>query len=270
MPLLHGLMMSYPEASRLQDDVEKRLHYWCKNADCVNPGMMGPDGFGRWDILRPSSLTIDLNTWLPTTRISDADGIKSTVYVAHAPNHRGFKGSEFLIDAIQKLKDEGLKVELILIEKIQNEEVRKIFQGEVDILVEQLIATGHGINAIEGMACALPVISNFEDDDYTLVFRRWSFLDECPIVSASPETIIDQLRKLITRPKLRAKLGESGRRYVEKYHSYDSAKILFSNILKYVYGEIDNLNSLYHPLLSESSDIENSVLHPLIKNRIVS
>ncbi|MEO0396998.1 MAG: glycosyltransferase [Cyanobacteria bacterium P01_A01_bin.137] len=269
LPLLHGLMMSYPAASRMQDEVEKRLHYWCRHADVVNPGMMGPDGFGRWDVLRPSSLTIDTKTWVPSTRQSDADGLTGTVYVAHAPNHRGFKGSEFVMDAIKRLQDEGLKVELVLIEKVQNEEVRRLFHSEVDILVEQLIATGHGINAIEGMACGLPVMSNLEDDTYTTIFRRWSFLDECPIVSASPETLINQLRKLIMRPKLRKQLGSASRQYVEKYHSYESAKHLFSNVLKYVYNDIDSLINLYHPLLGEYPRQQPFVKPPLVKNKIL-
>ena len=269
-PLIHGLMMSYPEASRIQRKIEKQVHYWCSHADLVNPGMMGSDGFGRWDVLRPSSLTINAERWKPSCRNSDADGTTGTVYVAHAPNHRGFKGSEFVIDAVRQLQLEGLKVELILIEKVQNEEVRRLFQSEVDILVEQLIATGHGMNALEGMSCGLPVMSNLEDNRYTTIFRRWSFLNECPIVSASPETVVHNLRELIRRPELRRKIGLASRQYVEKYHDSDSAQHLFSNILKYVYGEIDSLINLYHPLLGTYSKRKPLIKHPLINNRIIS
>lgn len=38
------------------------------------------------------------------------------IVVGHMPNHRGVKGTEFLIDAIERLKSEGVKVELLLIE----------------------------------------------------------------------------------------------------------------------------------------------------------
>ena len=37
--------------------------------------------------------------------------------------------------------------------------------------------------------------------------------DECPIVSAAPENLRDVLRILITQPKLRSKLGQSGKIY---------------------------------------------------------
>ena len=216
--LLHGLLMSYPAPARRQAEIAQRLDYWCRHADVVIPGMMGPDGSGRWDVLAPSSLCIDLDVWQTSVRRSFADGRHATVFVGHAPNHRGFKGSEFVIDSVRRLQAEGLKVELILMEGMQNSDVRRVLREETDILVEQLIATGHGFNAVEGMASGLPVVANLEDDAYTLPFRRWSFLSECPIVSASPETLVDCLRSLVTRPALRHELGRASRQYAEEVH----------------------------------------------------
>ncbi len=267
--LIHGLLISYPKASRMQDAIQQRVSYWCKHANCVIPGGMGPDGFGRWDVLLASSLHIDTEMWKPSMRFSPADGTNGTVYISHSPNHRGGKGSEFIIAAIDKLREEGLQVELVLTEKIQNDELRRILEYEIDILVDQIISTGHGMNGLEGMAIGLPVISNLEDDTYLLPMRRWSFFGECPIVSASPETIVEVLRKLVTRPILRHQLGRAGRQYVEKYHGYDSAQYLFSNVLKYIYGESDCLLNLYHPLLGEYTMRGPSIDHPLVKNHII-
>lgn len=56
----------------------------------------------------------------------------------HTPNHRGFKGTEFLIKAVQELKDEGYKLELILLENKKNAEVLSIMQT-ADILAEQVL-----------------------------------------------------------------------------------------------------------------------------------
>lgn len=267
--LTHGLLMSYPHAAKQQNEIAKRLDYWTKKADFVNPGMMGPDGFGRWDMFASSSLAIDAQKWVVSNRVNNHDGVNGTVFVAHAPNHRGFKGTEFVIFAIEQLRLSGLKVELILLEKIQNSEVKEIFQHRIDILVEQLIAPGHGINAIEGMASGIAVISNLDDDDYLLPFRRWSFFSECPLVSASPESIVDVLRKLVTSPELRRQLGAAGREYVEKYHSLDSAQYLFTEIIEFCYGRRKSLINLYHPLLGEYPKRKPKVSHPLVNNRIV-
>jgi len=267
--LMHGLMMSYPLGSKNQKSIKSKVDYWCKNGDVVVPGIMGPDGFGRWDILTPSIINIDLELWQPSVRKSIADGITKTVYIAHTPNHRGFKGTEFLINAVESIKKEGLLVELILLEKIQNYEVRNTLRHNADILVEQLIFTGYALSAIEGMACEIPVISNLEDETYTLPMRRWSYLSECPIVSACPENIEDVLRKLILNPSLRHDLGKAGRSYANKYHSLNAAQYMFGEILEHLNGHRDSLINLYHPILNTNYKNNEKVIHPLINGRIV-
>ena len=269
IPLLHGLMISFPEAAKKQERIGKNIDYWLKHADVVIPGVMGIDGFGRWDVLAPSSMVLDLDVWKPSSKSRSQKTSDETIVVVHAPNHRGFKGTEFIIAAIEQLKKEGLKIELRLLEKLQNSEVRRILNEEADILIEQLIITGHGINAIEGMANGLPTISNLEDENYVLPMRRWSYLGECPLVSATPETLKETLRKLVYSPQLRYKLGKAGRSYVEKYHSYEAAQYLFSNVIDYVNGDKDDLINLYHPLIGEYPNRSPKIQHPLVNNRII-
>ena len=270
MGTLHGLMISYPMPSLDQERISRDVDYWCANADAVIPWFMGPDGFGRWDVLMPSPLSINLEHWAATTRDNDADGASGTVIITHAPNHRGFKGTEFILKAVSNLQAEGLKIELRLLEKISNVEVCGILQKETDILIDQIICTGYAMNALEGLASGLPVISNLEDNAYTMPMRRWSFLGECPIVSASPETLEDVLRKLVTRPKLRRQLGSAGRAYAEKYHGLDSGQYLFGNVIDYVYGRCDSLINLYHPLLGEYPNRSPRIEHPLEDSRIIN
>ncbi len=267
--LLHGLLVSYPEAARKQDQIQAHLDYWCRYADACVSTVMGADGFGRWDVLVVSPLSLDLAEWCTSVRQSQADGRNGVVTICHAPNHRGFKGSEFLIEAVQRLQNEGLQVELLLLEKMQNTQVRHVLHESVDILVEQLIVTGHGLNGLEGLASGIPVISNLEDEQYLTPARRWSYFSECPIVSATPENIVDVLRKLVQCPDLRRQLGLAGRKYAEKYHGLDSAQYLFTNVIDYVYGRKESLINLYHPLLGEYKNRLPKIQHPLINNRIV-
>ncbi len=267
--LLHGLLLSYPEASKIQKEKSRRLDYWIANADFVMPAVMGIDGFGRWDVLLPSSLSIDLSQWKKSMRNSMANGIDEKVIIAHAPNHRGFKGTEFIIEVIKELQNEGYKVELFLIEKMKNEELRKKFETEVDILVEQIIAPSYGLNGIEGMASGLCVISNLEDDTYILPFRRWSFLSECPIVSGSPENLKEVLIKLIENPELRNRLGNASRQYVEKYHSLESCQYLFKQIIDFIYKRRGSLIDMYHPIYGEYMVGKAKIDNPLKNNTIV-
>jgi hypothetical protein len=269
--LMHGLMMSYPGAAKDQKRIGEDLDYWVKHADVVLPGWMGPDGWGRWSISAPSILCLNLDIWKAKIMTGmEADGRNGKVVIAHAPNHRGFKGTEFVIEAVDLLKDEGLQVELLLIEKMQNSEVRKCLQFDTDILVDQLISPGHGLNALEGLASGLPVLCNLEDESYVLQFRRWSFLNECPLVSASPENLRDVLRKLVVSPELRRKLGDDGRKYVEKYHGYESTQYLFTKIIESMYNnDSESLIDLYHPLKGEYNKRKPKIIPPLVNSRIV-
>lgn len=265
----HGLQASIPRRSREQGHVAKRVDYWCRFADCVIPGFIGFDGLGRWDVLLGSQLFIDDALWKPSRRLSMADGRDAgTVFIAHSPNFRGFKGSEFVIDAVKRLQAEGLKVELVLIEGMPNAYVKETFEHNVDLLVEQLIISGHGLNAIEGMASGLPVVCNLEDDRYILPLRRWSFFSECPIASASPENLADVLRVLVVNPLLRHEMGRASREYVEKYHNYEAAGFFFAAVLDFVYGKRASLADFCHPLSGDFVKRKDLVLHPLKNGKL--
>ena len=109
------------------------------------------------------------------------------------------------MDAVEKLKVKGLKIELVLLEKVPNDRVRELMQ-ECDILAEQFIATAYAFSGIEGMASGLPVMANLESEYYTRVYRRYSFLNECPILSTTPETLEQNLELCWVWEKKRMKL----------------------------------------------------------------
>ena len=268
---IHALLLSYPGAARTQDAVEQRVRYWMRHADAVIPGCANPDGFGRWSVVVPSTLHLDLAVWDVSKRNNSSDGTGEPVVVVHCPNHTGFKGTEFIVAAVERLKAEGLNVELRLLQNLKNHEVRRIFMEETDLLAEALVYPSYALNAVEGMACGLPVLSNLDDPDYSLMHRRWSFLGECPVLSTSPESILNNLRILVTQPDLRRALGSASRHYVEKYHSLEAAKVLYGRTVDYVYGRLsgkDFMNT-YHPLLGLYAKMAR-VEHPLKESQLVN
>jgi glycosyltransferase involved in cell wall biosynthesis len=264
--LRNGLLISYPDAARQEGQIAARVRYWTRHADIIVGGFI-VDGLGRWDVTVASSLCIDGERWRCKTHYPMNDGITGPVKVMHAPNHRGVKGTEFVIEAVEQLKAEGLQIELILLEKVSNDTVRELME-EVDILVDQLVLPGYGLNAIEGMALGLPVICNMEEA-YTRMYRRYSFLNECPIVASSVEMSKRDLRALVVNPRLREELGRAGRQYVEKYHSYVAAQYLFGCIYDKIMNDKDvDLMNLFHPLKSDYNRRKPHVNHPLIDSRL--
>ncbi len=265
--LRNALLINYGESARKEKEIKKRVQFWSEKADAMVTGFL-IDGMGRWDVPITNIICINTGLWQVRPSYSNSDGRSGPIRVLHTPNHRGAKGTEFLIRAVETLQGEGLKIDLVLMEKVPNDQVRETMQT-VDILADQFIATAYALSAIEGMASGLPVMSNLEHEAYTRVFRRYAFLNECPILSTTPETLTQNLRFLVTNPKLREELGRAGRRYVEKYHSYEMAQYLFGSIYKKILGgqEIDLMN-LFHPLTSEFNRRKPPVQHPLIENRL--
>lgn len=263
----NGLLLSYPNVGREEEKIARHVKYWVRHADVIVTGF-NIDGLGRWDCPVVNAICIDTEQWQPKVTYSHHDGRTGSVRVLHIPNHRGAKGTEFLIHEVEMLEAEGLQVELVLLEKVPNDRVREVMQ-EVDILADQFICIGYGLAAIEGMASGLPVMSNLDLQSYTQLFRRYSFLNECPIVSSTPETINRNLKVLVTQPKLREQIGRAGREYVEKYHSYETAQYLFGSIYeKLLNGKDIDLMNLFHPLKSEYNRRKPLVQHPLIDNKL--
>ena len=265
--LLHGLLTSYPQLAREEEKILRRVRYWTKHADVILGGY--GSGGGRWDALPVVTITIDTSQWHPKRQYSLNNGRNGKVKILHTPNHKGFKGTEFLVQAVNELSQEGIMLELILLENTPNEKVHHIMIEEADILAEQFIASTYALSGIEGMASGLPVLSNLDHEAYTRVFRRYSYLNECPILSSPPERLRDNLRVLVENPKLREELGRAGRQYVEKYHSEKTAQYMFGAIYdKIWYGKDVDLMNLFHPLKSEYNHQEPAVKHPLLENRL--
>ncbi len=267
LSLQHALLLSYPKLALKEEKILKNIRIRNKYANVVVSGFQN-EGIGRWDLLVHQFCQIDVQNWRVKENISNADGINEAVRIIHTPNHTGFKGTEFIRNSLKILKNEGLKIEYIELSGVTNSVVKKRLL-ESDILVEQLVFTGYALSGLEGMSTGLPVVANLDSSFLTKVFRRYSFLNECPVVSATPETITDILRVLITHPELREELGRASRQYAEKYHSYKTAQYMFGAIYDKIINNKDvDLMNLFHPLLSEYNKATPLIQHPLKNNKL--
>lgn len=131
--------------------------------------------------------------------------------VIHAPSRRNVKGTEYILDAVEKLKAEGLDFDFQLVEGLENTEARKLY-ASADIIIDQLRIGWYGVLAVEGMALGKTVISYIRDD-------LTSFFDgPAPLLNANPRTIVNVLRRAIKDSELRSRTGLAARRFCEAYH----------------------------------------------------
>lgn len=137
--------------------------------------------------------------------------------VVHAPSHRGVKGSEHIISAIEALKREGVVFNFVQVENLSNDEARKIYE-KADLIVDQLLAGWYGAFAVEAMALGKPVICYIRNDD--LKFIPAEMRRDLPLINATPNSIRAVLREWLTvRRSDLAGWGARSRAFVEYWHS---------------------------------------------------
>lgn len=155
---------------------------------------------------------IDLEDWKTAPSFSNPD----RPVVLHAPSQRGVKGTRFILDAVSRLKDEGVDFEFVLVEKLSRQEARKLYE-RADLLIDQLLCGWYGGLAVELMALGKPVICYIREND--LQFIPKSMKKALPIINAKPDNIYDVLKVwLMDRSKELPKLGVKSRAYVEQWH----------------------------------------------------
>jgi glycosyltransferase involved in cell wall biosynthesis len=154
------------------------------------------------------------------------------VRIVHAPSNRRAKGTEHVVAAVERLQAENVPVELELVEGLTHVEAQRLY-AQADIVVDQLLVGWYGGFAVEMMALGKPVVAYVRDED--LVHIPDAMRAELPVISATPDTITDVLRRLVTDEGRRLpELGRRGRAYVERWH--DPRAI--AGRLKGVYEEI--------------------------------
>lgn len=181
----------------------------------------------------------DMNEYLPDARhelffwpinlqpqfIKDrkSNGMNSgPLRIVHASNHQRFKGSKYLIEAVQSLEKEGWPIELVLVEKVPNLEAVKIYQT-ADIIFDQCLIGFHGYFALEAMALGKPVMAFIRKADYLIDPHH------CPIINISPDTIKESLMYFLVHRNELIEIGEKSREYVLKNYSLRAFSLRLNN-----------------------------------------
>lgn len=180
--------------------------------------------FGEKGIMLP--LATDLSLW----KYYQPPKHK-TVVIAHSTNHRSHKGTRFILDSFDRLKDK-LPIKMMLIERKPMEECKKLYP-QADIFVPDVISGWHGFTAIEAMATGRPVITYLRPD--IMAFHAYYAKGNIPAISANPDTLTKTITKLVLDGKLRKELGEKGREYALKFHCLEFVGALRGIIYEYIW-----------------------------------
>lgn len=250
-----ALLIDNPDAGRSSKLLERRIRNGSRLADCVLGCLVHISCLPRWDILPLTCYPVDTDALKPT--YPSAAG---PLRVAHAANHRGFKGTDFLIEVVRQLRAEGYEIELDVIERVTNDQVLARI-AKADVYVDQLVA-GYAFAALEAMALGKVVISATGETEAAQVFRRYSYLNEAPIIPASVESIYDVLRNLTERREELVELGQQSREFCERRHSIPASSDMWDSIFRRIWfnEEIDLIN-YYHPLIGTKPRHVDATIH---------
>jgi len=221
----------YPSQRMKRSKISKRIDLWTKYADHVIGGCEWVDYMYHWDTLMLAHFSIDVNTWKPVWRNNDELYSANTkLRILHAPNHRAIKGTQYFIDAVNELVEEGLDVELVLLERVPNDEVKRVM-ASVDIVADQLIVGWYAMFAIEAMAMGKPVLCFLREDLLNLYTISGLIKpDEIPIINCGPFTVKDTLRYFLAHRDKLASIGRKSREFVLKHHSLEIVGEVFHRI----------------------------------------
>jgi hypothetical protein len=198
------------EEDRDEEDVAERLAEFGRWADAILGCADLVEDLPRLDGL--FQFPIDVEDWRP---VPPPEG--ESILVLHAPNHPHYKGTRFVRTAVDVLREEGHPVELVLVQGVPGDEARRLYE-RAHVVVDQLLIGAYAQFAIECMALGRPVVC-YLNPRFAAHHPEWT---EAPIVSATPDTVIEELRRLVRDRELREELGRRGPDYVRRHHSLEA------------------------------------------------
>lgn len=164
----------------------------------------------------------------------DPDSSAPLVF-AHAPSHRGAKGTAYVMAAVAQLRAEGHEFRFELVEGLPHAQAMARY-AVCDVVIDQLLAGWYGALAVEVMALGKPVIVYLREGD--LGFLDPAMKAALPHIEATPATVAAAMRSVLAmpRPALHA-LGQRGRAFVEYWH--DPRRLAAQTLADYQSARVD-------------------------------
>lgn len=173
---------------------------------------------------------LDLDLWHPGISIPEKFRLPPTenLRILHSffnksreNGGKNIKGSPFILDAAERLKQEGHKIEYMYITDVPIRDMR-YYQVQADIVVEQLIYGWWGSTFIETSALGKPVVCYLRSSWKEFFFKTFPEYDELPIIEANTSNIYEVLKRLVMDHEYRQLMGRKSRQFAEQH--FDSKK----------------------------------------------
>lgn len=226
----NAMGQDYPNFQKFKRDlVRKNVRLWSEYADHIISGCDWVYYMYHWDTLTLGHFSIDVNDLLPLA--AEVECPEQPMTILHAPNHARIKGTKHFRRAVEELRAEGFDIELILVEKVPNDELKHLMR-KADVIADQLVIGWYAMTALEAMCFEKPVLCYLDPNLLALYVEEGLLCsaDDVPIVNCDFMNVKEQIKYLYDNPQERVRIGKAGRKYVEKYHSIENVGQIFDRI----------------------------------------
>lgn len=149
--------------------------------------------------------------------------------VGHSPSARRKKGTDALIIAVDKLKDEGVNVRLDIIENVTNSECVERKKRHT-VFFDQVADTGfYGMSAVEAMQFGVPVMAYVSE---MALQQSDGKLSHVPVINCgkTPQGIYKLLKYYIDNRKELETLSVVTKWWADKFHGFTTSAKMWNDI----------------------------------------
>jgi hypothetical protein len=205
--------------NRVDYNADPRCHevpeFYCLDTDFWKPELLIPTNY---------------RLQIPDETVKLYHGVGNFDSRSDAGDARNIKSTHIYLKLIEELKAEGHPVELIFFKDVPNKQLR-YYQAQADIVVDMLTFGWFGANVREALMLGKPVVS-YVRPEWLEGMRKEipEFVDELPIVSATPETVKEVVLDLVNDREKRLEIGRRSRAFAVKHLSAEKAARSFDKI----------------------------------------
>ena len=139
--------------------------------------------------------------------------------ILHSPTDRGAKGSEIIIQTLEKLKERyGERIAVLLVEHVPNREALQKY-AEADLVIDQILIGWYGGFAVEMMKMGKPVMAFIREEDLKFIPKEMAKECQQAIINVTPSSLYDKLCFLLENPDILRRYREAALEYVHRWHN---------------------------------------------------
>lgn len=179
----------------------------------------------------PEALCLDPELWRPGLTVPSRCRLAvkpGAVAVYHSPGPVGTpsrpdgatpKGTHIYVPLLRFFQATGLPLEWIYAQGVPAADVR-YYQAQADLVVDELSYGAFGATGVEALMLGKPCVCFYRPSWLESLRRELpEYVDELPIIQATPDTVHDVVKGLISDPARRAEAGARSREFALKWHS---------------------------------------------------